>query len=332
MRAPLCGLRAFLYDANMTDSDLSRSASHDFQSKIAAVRLLLILTAVTTMVGLFHGFFQAGYIFYLRDGASFSDLYPALVQTVWKGLGFLFLLAQSVFVYAVFALYRCTQGTPSAGPALASLLLFAIDISFSWSFQIYPELLRQVYASRVGSFATAVFLLMAYGLLFATIGRLTLRAFDRAMSAALGLYVLLNLTSILLVLIPATKSLGATPWGFFLIRQPIVLAFRGMTLYVLWRALQDLRRLASVPASVPASGPDDSAQLAADSAAANPREPQSAQAQIVIGALWLCGGLIVTIASYQVASSSSGGRFVMAYGAVVYGIVLIIRGILRAGQ
>lgn len=328
MRAPLCGLRAFLYDANMTDSDLSLSASNDFQSKIAAVRLLLILTAVTTVVGVLHGFFQAGYIFYLRDGVSFSDLEPVLVQTVWKGLGFLFLLAQSVFVYAVFALYRCTQGTPFASPSLASLLLFALDISFSWSFQIYPELLQQVYASKVGNFATAVLLLIAYGLLFATIGRLTLRAFDRAMSAALGLYVLLNITSILLVLIPATRSLGATPWGFFLIRQPMVLAFRGMTLYVLWRALQDLRRLASAPAA----GPDDFAQLAADSAAANPREQQSAQAQITIGGLWLCGGLIVTIASYQVASSSSGGRFVMAYGAVVYGIVLIIRGILRAGQ
>lgn len=312
----------------MADAEQSLSVSQEHRSKLSAVRLLFLLTAVTTMVGFLHGLLQSLYIAYLREHASFSDLYPALVQTAWKGAGYLFLLTQSVFVYAVFALYRCTLGTPLARPALVSLLVFALDVSFSWSYHISPELLQQVFASRVGGLVNALLLLIGYGLLFATLARLTARPFDRLMSAALGLYVLLNLTSILLAFLPAAYSLGSSAWGFFVIRQPIVIAFRGVTIYVLWRALQDLQLMTSTETTASSAA----APVGSEAEAAPSAVQQSGQRLIMLGTLWLLGGLIVTAASYQLASSSGGGRFVMAYGAVIYGIVQIIRGLMRSGE
>lgn len=60
--------------------------------------------------------------------------------------------------------------------------------------------------------------------------------------------------------------------------------------------------------------------------------PPSGTRDIVIGALWLVGGLVVTLGSYSSASSSGGGRYVVTTGAIVIGVVRIVRGLLRSGQ
>jgi hypothetical protein len=49
---------------------------------------------------------------------------------------------------------------------------------------------------------------------------------------------------------------------------------------------------------------------------------------LVVGGAWLGGGLLVTVVSYGAASG--GGRFVVATGAIVYGIVRIVRGLTRS--
>ncbi len=45
------------------------------------------------------------------------------------------------------------------------------------------------------------------------------------------------------------------------------------------------------------------------------------------GALWFIGGLVVTVATY--AAAIGGGTYVIAYGAIIYGIVQFIRGALE---
>jgi hypothetical protein len=49
--------------------------------------------------------------------------------------------------------------------------------------------------------------------------------------------------------------------------------------------------------------------------------------KMIFGALWFIGGLVFTGASY--AAASGGGTYVIAYGAVIFGIVQFIRGVLE---
>lgn len=49
---------------------------------------------------------------------------------------------------------------------------------------------------------------------------------------------------------------------------------------------------------------------------------------ILYGSLWLAGGLAVTLLTYSTASRS-GGRYVMAYGAIVGGAIQLLRGVVQ---
>jgi len=48
---------------------------------------------------------------------------------------------------------------------------------------------------------------------------------------------------------------------------------------------------------------------------------------MLYGALWFIGGLVVTGATY--AAASGGGTYVVAFGAVIYGAGQFIRGVLE---
>jgi len=50
---------------------------------------------------------------------------------------------------------------------------------------------------------------------------------------------------------------------------------------------------------------------------------------IAIGLLFLIGGIIVTVVSYS-SASESGGRYVVTYGAIIYGIFKIFSGIAKS--
>jgi hypothetical protein len=44
----------------------------------------------------------------------------------------------------------------------------------------------------------------------------------------------------------------------------------------------------------------------------------------VIGVAWLAAGLVVTVGSYA-AAAGGAGRYIVAYGAIVVGVVRIVR-------
>jgi len=49
---------------------------------------------------------------------------------------------------------------------------------------------------------------------------------------------------------------------------------------------------------------------------------------MIYGALWALGGILVTWWTYSAAASSpGGGRYVVAYGAILYGVVDFVRGL-----
>ena len=52
-----------------------------------------------------------------------------------------------------------------------------------------------------------------------------------------------------------------------------------------------------------------------------------AKRNLIVGALWCTGGLIVTIATLHAAVSAGGGKYLIAWGAVVFGAIQMFRGL-----
>jgi hypothetical protein len=58
---------------------------------------------------------------------------------------------------------------------------------------------------------------------------------------------------------------------------------------------------------------------------------KAANKNILLGALWCGGGVLVTAFTYSAASSSSGGgHYVVAWGAIVFGGIQLFRGLAQA--
>jgi hypothetical protein len=51
---------------------------------------------------------------------------------------------------------------------------------------------------------------------------------------------------------------------------------------------------------------------------------------VAFGALWLLGGLVLTIATYTAAPA--GGAYIVAWGPVVYGVYQLVRGFVLMGK
>jgi hypothetical protein len=105
-----------------------------------------------------------------------------------------------------------------------------------------------------------------------------------------------------------TGDLGAVVrW----VRFPVGLGYQVLTLVL-------LRGLVASGAAVPVGIPGEPTTTPAG---------RTAQQDIWVGAAWLVGGLLVTVWSY--AATSGGGRYVIAYGAVVYGAIRLLRGLAK---
>jgi hypothetical protein len=56
---------------------------------------------------------------------------------------------------------------------------------------------------------------------------------------------------------------------------------------------------------------------------------RSANRDLTVGGAWLLGGLLVTLGSYSMAASSpGGGHYVIASGAMLYGVFRLLRGLM----
>lgn len=47
---------------------------------------------------------------------------------------------------------------------------------------------------------------------------------------------------------------------------------------------------------------------------------------MIFGILWVAGGTVVTIATYQAAFAAGGGTYIIAWGAILFGIIDFFRG------
>jgi hypothetical protein len=55
--------------------------------------------------------------------------------------------------------------------------------------------------------------------------------------------------------------------------------------------------------------------------------PAPARNDVLVGALWLGGGLLVSLVSYATTQGSGGGHYVITTGAIGYGLVRMVRGL-----
>lgn len=55
----------------------------------------------------------------------------------------------------------------------------------------------------------------------------------------------------------------------------------------------------------------------------------TAKKNMLFGFLWCVGGIVVTVITYANASSGGGGRYVVAWGAIVFGALQFLNGFFR---
>jgi len=59
---------------------------------------------------------------------------------------------------------------------------------------------------------------------------------------------------------------------------------------------------------------------------------EAGQRNMLFGALWCIGGIIVTVLTYQAAAGAGGGKYVIAWGAIVFGAIQFFRGVSQASE
>jgi hypothetical protein len=57
--------------------------------------------------------------------------------------------------------------------------------------------------------------------------------------------------------------------------------------------------------------------------------PRTGSHDLVVGGLWLAGGLLVTTVTFALAENAGGGHYVVSVGPIAYGLVRIARGLAR---
>lgn len=284
-----------------------------------SVRVLLFATVATMIIGFMSGILQTYILAQLTSGNGSTAI--AALSLPRTTLHVMSLLGSAAFVYGLYGFHRHSVGTTAATPAQLAVLLRGMSLLVSVGYLIAPESAYRLVGGSVGMMGTFALLLIGDALLLVALARRSHRKFDLAMGGVLGLLVFVEIAVLLLYSSPFHGWIRENSWAFFAIRQPFSLAATGLLIHVLSRAGRDLESLQG----------DGTAAEATESVLSD-GDPQSGQRMMVSGGIWLVGGLIVTVASYTLASSSGGGRFVLAYGAVIYGIAQIVRGISRSAK
>ena len=243
---------------------------------------------------------------------SFNDAVVA-IGVVWMAFG-----VAEIFLLAGYR--REIGGHPAAGLLRASLVLTGVSVAFS-AVQLVstlggPALL--VFPGDLGRVVmTGIYLSLALAFDF---------TFWLALERLLGPLLEPALRRAFFALRLAAAALSAVPLlPFELYRE---LTFTGgfarfqswvrLALLVAWTVpvLAALRRL-SARAAVPVT---------------QAWTPEAeASRDLLVGGIWLAGGLLVTLISYG-AASGGGGRYVVTFGPILYGVVRVARGLSRRGR
>lgn len=286
-------------------------------------RVLQIAFALFFLGGLLGGGLSTWRMEAIRGGASISDM-MASQQTLLIALQILHFAAEGAVLYGLSCLLRTPPGLGAAGPARAAIALRVIDLVMDLATRFVPPLRDLVFRpvpmqvlGIVGSLLIAVslfFLVEALRRIEAAGGGDRVTALRGAYFAAL---LVSYVVSWALVLLPVGAYLGGTGslgWGGFAFREIAAALTCGLLLVML-----EATRLAAARIEGPGAA---TAAVTASTAPPGTRD-------MIVGGLFFCGGALVTVFSYS-AAREGGGRYVVAYGAVVFGLLQFLRGLMRA--
>jgi hypothetical protein len=211
--------------------------------------------------------------------------------------------------------FQGRRGTPTQslayGALILSVMLLVFDLAFEFlhvrSFEAWNEPI--LIARMAMFFITDIFVWLAVVRTLPQDPGLSTAYFAvLAASAVLSL-----LTS--LRLLPSSMMMESLSW----LSRALSLVGQLLVIVVLRRLARD-----------GALGPGD--LVDADAAVSVAPPPRAGGRDIAIGLAFLVGGCVITFASYSAASSAGGGQYFVTTGAIAYGLVKLIRGLVAVSS
>ncbi|MFO0658205.1 MAG: hypothetical protein U0787_24460 [Polyangia bacterium] len=287
-----------------TGADGNRQASQ-------GVSLLKTVTVAFLVLGtfssLYHTYVQQ--LLFLHHDTGTVSRYAAL----GRFFGVAFLLLGLSQVYAVLQLARSQIGHSVKGLAGAAAGCLSVNLLFNLVGQVAPDLTLPWFTSTKFFVVLSLLDLAGVIMLLAAVLQVSRRAFDSLAVAFVVVVLTREAIGWGTGLLTSDRSM-TTIWGGFAVRFVFAAAELGLRYAILQRASQDLASGAGSVASTE-DQPDellDKSQLRARG--------------LLVGGLWLGGGVLITAIGYAAAAASpTGGRYVVAYGAIIYGVARIIR-------
>lgn len=271
----------------------------------------------------------AGGLFYLRAAELVLSLVSFLFfrfaldvigtesfSTASTAFNFVWISCSVIGLALLIPFSRGRRGTMAGGPASAAIVLAAAGIAVEVLF-LLPDL--SIFSGDFGRLLglASISFALAFDIVFwLAISRSTsgLASWLAPIYFTLrGFGVLASLPSVALDFETYRRLFLEDGLGTIIgwVRWPIGIAANLIVLSVLRRLMTGRGTSAIAAAPAPLEAQDTSAR------------------DLIIGSLWLGGGLIVTVVSY--AAASGGGRYVITTGAVVYGLIRVIRGLTKLG-
>lgn len=316
------------------------------EPQLRALQLLQVAYLITLICSVIGGAARAFMMErVMSQGTSYSEIASTMsaVFGVWRVAS---LIASVMMLIALNLLARSPAKAQASGLARSAFVLSLLALLVSFVSQFAPRFLfgsadsRQLSTITMGisgietalDFASDVMLLEVL---------LRLRRFaapaSREVAESEGLVRAAIIGALLARIVVGYGShflsailfshAGSSQWAGFLMRLPFSLA---ITIGMLWLLNMTAKALREAQHAAASAQPGEAAGLPAILSEQEQAQAQSSAAyrNVLFGSLWAIGGLALTVFSYQsAASSSGGGRYIVAYGAIIGGVVQLIRGL-----
>ncbi len=315
---------------------MTSSASPRFASQLRGLETLQLAFVMTLVVSILSGLWHAYTVQQIYSDSRSLHTLSFLPQLLSTGFQVVSIGAQVLLLIGLLSLLRTPPseqvGQLIRGAQLATLLLLIPQVG-----QLLLPLYRRGMSDALFfgqlmmyvGFIRLLLSLAARGLIIEAVLRLRALAApqDRVVTeqeSALraGLWGSMVASAALGVgIYPLMEMLGLnslrSPWLMFVIQEPLVLLFLGLLLWLL-KATMAALTTAQETDGQPAPAQSDTAAADRD----------AAYKHILFGTLWLVIGIGVTAYTYS-SVSPLGGRYVIAYGAIITGVLQLGAGLVK---
>ncbi len=274
-----------------------------------SVALLKTSTVAFLVLGLvsslYHTYIQQ-ILFLEHDTGAFGRFAP-----IGQFVSVAFWLIGLLQLYAVQLLARPPFEPAVKGLAVLATTCLSVNLLFNLVGMVAPDSTTHWFASTKWMLLLSLTDLAGVLLLLAAVLKVSRRAVDTLAVACVVVVLTREAVGWGTSLLTNDRTV-TTIWVGFAVRMVFMLAELGLRYAILNRASADLASGVVPVETDEGLGQTDASELRARG--------------VLFGGMWLAGGIFVTALSYSAAASSpTGGRYMVAYGAVIYGVVRIVR-------